>query len=118
MTLVDVAFSGKTAGGRCELDVVGAACDDTLSRLDAAPHANQVAVACSDLDVSPGKALAAHLHKDIWPAGLHQDGVVGNSDHPLATAGVKDRDRRLTDEEMAGAIVDVELHGQGTRLRV
>src|SRR6186713_3101155 len=118
ITSVHVPFSRQSTGGRRKLHVVGTFGDDTIARLDAAAHADQVSVAYANLDIAPRETLAAGLYEHIRAAGLHQEGFLRDRRHPLPLRAVENGDWRLANEELSIAVVDVELHRQGARLRV
>src|SRR5262245_17713986 len=97
---VNVAFGRQPLGRRRQLTVGCAAAHDTFSRADAALHANAVAVLGGNLDVSPGEAFAPNLNDDVRPAGLDEDGLLRNGQHPRAVVFVKERRPHLTDEQL------------------
>jgi hypothetical protein len=94
------------------VDVIRASGDDTLTGPDTTAHADVVAVAYGDVDVSTREAFAADLNEDVRPSCFRQQRLFRDCHHPFACPGVEDGGQRLTDQQVASPVVDVEQHRQ------
>src|SRR5262249_39252843 len=111
---VDVAFSRETLRGGRELDFIRPANHDAIADADAVADTDLIAIADRDVDVSPREAFAADLHEHVRPSSLVQDGGFRHGGNADSVVPVQDSGPVLPDEELAGAVVDVELDWQRT----
>src|SRR5207247_2220911 len=113
-----VAFGRQPFGRRCELDVVRAASDDAVARLESALDADPVSVPGRDVHVSTGEPLTAHMDEHVRPPSLQQHGGFWHGGHPLTLALVEHGRARLTNEQLAAWVLDFELDRQRACRRI
>src|SRR5437667_9480094 len=104
-----VAFGRQPFGRRRQLDLLRAAGDDAVARLESTLDADPVTVPRRDVHVSTGEPLTAHMDEHVRPPSLQQHGGFWHGGHVLTFALVEHGRARLTDEQLAAWVPDFEL---------
>src|SRR6188474_1831056 len=115
---MNMTLRRQTLCRRRELNVVGTTRHDAISRLQPASNADEVAVPRHHVNETPVELLAADLHEDIRPAGLHQERLTRHDRDALFAARVEHGCSGLADQEASSRILDLNLERQRARLLV
>src|SRR3990167_970446 len=115
---VRVAVSGDRAGGRRELDLVGAAGDDALAGGQALEHLGPAVRPDPEPQRPALERLALDHHvRDLAPPVL-DDREIRDRQRLTGRTGRDHGPREVADPQLPGAVVHLEDHGDGSRLRI
>ena len=70
------------------------------------------------VDEAAVETFTAALDENERPPALHQHRGLRHDDHPLLLPGVEKRGRGLSNEQLAGTVLDVELNRERARPRI